>query len=169
MDEDQENKQKHLRLVVNNEPAFRVKTPLERLREEHQSTLKKKEEGHNETVENLRQKHTKVLKHHKLYLRIGSMALGAVTVAGLYASKYTWNTAPVEIVQLDEDLNKDGIDDAYFLQQDGHKVPMYGMRLNGNIIIYKSAEGMKRMRNDIIDYQSIEDKLNEHNHSHEDR
>ncbi|MDO8510715.1 MAG: hypothetical protein Q7S55_00960 [Nanoarchaeota archaeon] len=159
MSEDHEKKR--LQLVVNNEPTFRIKTPIERLREEHQAILEKKEEGYNKTINDLRDKHAKELKRPKLFggYTSGIVLIAIATAAGVYVSKYTSNNHPEVIVELNKDLNKDGIDDAFILQKDGYKIPMYGVEsLMGKQ--YLSARKMERSAGNIIDYQSIEDKLN---------
>jgi len=162
-----DNKKKHLRLVVNNEPTLRIKTPIERLREEHQAILEKKEEGynqvindHNKTIHDLRQKYAKDLKGPKKWYTSSIVLLAVAIASGLYLSKYTSNNHAEVIVELNKDLNKDGVDDAFILQKDGYKIPMYGVEsLMGKQ--YLSARNMKRSTDNIIDYQSIEDKLNE--------
>ena len=127
-----DDKKKHLRLVVNNEPAFRIKTPLERLKEEHQAVLEEKEEEYDEALEekeneynkeaeNLRQEHAKELKEERWYTKVGFAVMIGVTISALWASKYGCNSTLEEIIQLNEDLNKDGINDAYILQKNGYK------------------------------------------------
>lgn len=165
-----DHKKKHLRLVVNNEPAFRIKTTLERLREEHQSILEEKEEEleeeHNEAVENLRKEHSKELEDQKWYTRICYIGLAVATTAALCASKCSRHEDPQEIVQLNEDLNKDGLNDAYILLENGYKVPMYGAKTFWGMQ-YFNADKIERISDNIIDYQSIEDKLNENIYSYD--
>ena len=83
MDEDQGNKQKHLRLVVNNEPAFRIKTPLERLREEHQSTLLSYHKTMDDYYQQKSAQKLKELKQQKWYTKISLAVMMGVATAAL--------------------------------------------------------------------------------------
>ena len=58
------------------------------------------------------------------------------------------------------DLNHDEIPDLKIELQGGHKIPLYGIEKSG--VIYVSAdEMMQRNPDSIIDYETIEAKLNE--------
>jgi hypothetical protein len=59
------------------------------------------------------------------------------------------------------DLNNDGITDVVITGLSGHKTPMYGVETE-DCVIYLSAAKMKEMQPDsIVDYEVIEDRLNE--------
>ncbi|MEK6809170.1 MAG: hypothetical protein AABY40_00695, partial [Nanoarchaeota archaeon] len=102
------------------------------------------------------------IKDQKESFRMKAVATALMVAAaiGIYVSQYNPYNAPEEFIILREDLNHDQVDDAYIRQENEHKVPMYGLR-DGNTLSYKNAEDMKVIRRDDIDYESIEDKLNE--------
>ncbi len=58
------------------------------------------------------------------------------------------------------DLNQDGVPDLIIKSANGHKVPLYGVRA-GDHVRYLSAAGMqKRTPDSIINYATIESRLN---------
>lgn len=101
-------------------------------------------------------------KKIKAYQKIGTLAALIIAgAAGAYVSCYNWNDAPTEIIPLGKDLNGDNLPDAYILQKGGHKIPMYGLKLSDGTIVYKTAGHMEKIQNNIINYDALEDQLNE--------
>ncbi len=144
-----------LRLVVDNDPGYRLKST-------RQQTLEQKQRD-KETIELM-----EIIYNSRLETKTKNIkkwgALAAFIIAGAggaYAYCYNWNDAPTEIVSLGKDLNGDNVPDAYILQNGGHKVPMYGIKLSDGTIVYKTAKHMEKSQNNIINYESIEDRLNE--------
>ena len=147
---------RHLRLVVDNEPGYRLKT-IEQL------TVDRIQRRHLEQIDQI-EKINKQLEGslRKSFRKKGlAAALIVAAVSGIYISQYhPWNK-PKTFILLQNDLNRDQVPDAYILQENGRKVPLFGVRQNNETIAYRSAEYMKGISDNIIDYQSIEDKLNE--------
>lgn len=149
-----DHKKRHLHLAVDNDPGYKLK-PIE------QRVLERTQRKHEEQIENIENINKRQVEGMKKSFRKKGLAAALMIAAatGIYISQYNPGNAPQEFIPLQKDLNHDNVPDAYILQQDGHKVPMYGVRENGDTILYKNAEYMKR-QNDIIDYKSIEDQLN---------
>jgi len=86
-----------------------------------------------------------------LGLSIGLIMVGTNGMRSRYAN------SPAN-VRMISDLNKDGIHDAYVEQNSGRKVPMFGTK-DGE---YLSADEFKERNPDtIIDYDALEERLNE--------
>ncbi|MEK6905423.1 MAG: hypothetical protein AABX24_03395 [Nanoarchaeota archaeon] len=148
---------RRLRLVVNNDPEYKLKSTRQRI-------LEQKKREHEETMELIRTSYTQRLEtlRIKAYHKIGAVAALIIAgAAGAYVSCYNWNDAPTEIIPLGKDLNGDNVSDSYILQKGGHKIPMYGLKLSDGTIVYKTAEHMEKSQNNIINYANIEDRLNE--------
>ena len=160
-----EEGERPLKLVVNNVRKFRIKTPLEKLREKYESTLREREEEHEKELDALHQKHVQKVKGIRRDYRIGLVAMSVVAAAALYFSKNSWNSEEVDrqpegIILLHKDLNGDRRDDAYIILENGHKVPMYGI-ITSFGMQYVSSEKMREWGYWNVNYQNIEDKLNE--------
>ncbi|MEK6886812.1 MAG: hypothetical protein AABW88_03190 [Nanoarchaeota archaeon] len=95
-------------------------------------------------------------------------AIGFVIGAGVSmtgtAYLLTWALLPKQAYTLTlqaDDLNQDRIPDLVIEQGQAHKVPMYGIRDGKNIRYVSASEMMKRNPNSMINYKTIESKLNE--------
>ncbi len=143
--------------MVDNDPTYRLKSTPQR-------ALEQKQQEHKETMELIETICTQRLetKRIKAYHKIGTLAALIIAGAvGAYVSCYNWNDAPTEIIPLGKDLNGDNLPDAYILQKGGHKIPMYDLKLSDGTVVYKTAEHMESIQNNIINYGAIEDQLNE--------
>ena len=150
------NDRRWLKLVVDNDPGYRLKSTQQR-------ALEQKQREYNETIELMEIIYkTRLETKKKNIKKWGTLvALIIAGAGGAYVSCYNWNDAPKEIVPLGKDLNGDNVPDAYILQNGGHKVPMYGIKLSDGTIVYKTARHMEKSQNNIINYDNIEDRLNE--------
>jgi hypothetical protein len=84
---------------------------------------------------------------------------GAVTVGFMCAQDDAFYEQPKSGYQT-EDLDQNGVRDWIVIRQDGHKVPLYGVEKESRIIYYTGTE-MRRWFRTNLDYDSIENKLNE--------
>ena len=151
------NNRQGLKLVVDNDPGYKLKSTRQR-------ALERKQREHKEIIEQMGSNYIQHLEtlRIKTYHKIGALAALIITSAvGAYVSCYNWNDVPKEVVPLGKDLNGDNVLDAYILQNGGHKVPMYGIKLSDGTIVYKTAKHMENSQNNIINYDNIEDRLNE--------
>ncbi len=144
----------HLQMVVDNDPGYRLK-PID------QRILENKQQEYEAEVTELKEEHQQELRQQrKAHLKLGGVVIAAVScLTGAYMCKYNWSQEPAKVIPLNQDLNKDGVPDAYILQEGGHKKPMYGVQTQEGIT-YVSARDLKKRADNILDYQNIEDKLN---------
>ena len=89
------------------------------------------------------------------------LAVGAIVGSTFYIrNEIIEQSRPKNAYCSQPDLNHDGIRDMMIELQEGHKIPLYGIETSG--VIYVSAdEMMRRNPNSIIDYETIEEQLNE--------
>lgn len=101
-------------------------------------------------------------KQKRLHLKIGGLAL-LIFGSSLYISinQVSLANQPKEMILVEADYNKDGVSDAYIIDEGKHKTPMYGVRSPDGVIGYVSAKDMER-NDSLINYDSIEEKLNKH-------
>ena len=160
---DNKNKSK-LRLVSNNGPVehkskYVPVRLLIRQQEEHQAVINdliKYMENHKKKIEET----DAALRRARKYVLIGFAGLSSLTVGSiLYSSWQVWRDNPEQIIPI-RDLNQDGITDAFIVKRDNYKVPMYGIRTHRGIE-YVNAENMEKRPGNIVDYESIEEWLNE--------
>lgn len=158
-----DKEERHLRMVVNNDPdyrpnyggkiaGFKEKTYQDRIKELEQKV----------GAYELQQIQEKKFFEKEAVVSIAFFATGAIITTFAFYLMFpdpTRSTKPQMIIPLNRDLNSDNVNDAYVVQKDKHKVPMYGVDVDTKGF-YVSAKDIKERRNDIIDYQSIEDKLN---------
>src|SRR3989338_2350362 len=177
-------KNKHLRLVADNDPEYHERPSAKGLKEppeaaESTAAKKKKTKVSKEkvvlTAEDQQKEHDTVqeLKDktsgYSPYV-IGGLTLGFLVVFFIrdYLQQYLPKKRsespdrPAEIVPLYRDFNHDGVPDSYIETKQGHKVPMYGVRIgSGNSIKYINAEEMnKRAPMGREYYDSLESILN---------
>lgn len=148
----------------------RFKRKYERLLKKEKDNLKKEkdklEQQSKETGQKIEQDlndtYTKAMKElRKRCLIAAGIGLGSVIMASLaYGTISEKRAELVSINHLDRDLNEDGVPDAYALQRNGHKIPMYGVKEYGRIR-YVGKDQIGRYSNSNPYYQSIEDKLNQ--------
>ncbi|MDP3698415.1 MAG: hypothetical protein Q8R47_02410 [Nanoarchaeota archaeon] len=173
-------KKRHLYLAVDNDPEYHERPGVKGLEEQKEKEVKKSvstkkkekenkgskgkviltEEEHQEYIDTINNSKSKIARYQ--YGILGALTMGML--AGFYfrptLQEDMPENKPAEIVPLYKDLNHDGIPDAYVKLQNGHKVPMYGMRNgSGNSIRYVTAEEMKK-RGNIDDYDALEYRLN---------
>jgi hypothetical protein len=72
-----------------------------------------------------------------------------------------WALSPKQAYVHEADLNQDGVPDLIIEQGQGFKVPMYGIREGENVRYISASEMMERNPDSIINYKTIESKLNE--------
>src|SRR3989344_3326772 len=131
MPDDQEKRK--LRLVVNNDPGYKL-IPIEPL------ALRKIRRNYEEQIDNIEAINSwHMEKREKSFRKKAAIAaLAVAAVMGIYISQYSpWN-APKNLIliPLTEDRNQDNVSDAYILDENRHKVPGYGLRINGSTIVY---------------------------------
>lgn len=90
--------------------------------------------------------------------------IGFAIGAFVFGNLAKWALSPKQAYVQKADLNQDGVPDLIIEQRQGHKVPMYGIRKEGNKegnIMYVSAlEMLKKNPKSIINYEKIEEELN---------
>jgi hypothetical protein len=96
------------------------------------------------------------LKEYAIGFAIGAGVFGIGT-----AHLANWARAPKQAYVQEADLNQDGIPDLVIEQGQEHKVPMYGIREGENIRYISASEMMERNPDSVINYKTIEAKLNE--------
>lgn len=97
---------------------------------------------------------------HK-YVVLAMLISGAIT-----ASIIDWARTPKQVYVQTEDFNQDGVPDLVIKQQQGHKIPMYGLKEEGGPIRYISGSEMIRRNPDsIVNYPAIESRLNKSDNS----
>ena len=93
-------------------------------------------------------------------MRLGDYTMGFVLGAIMAFGVAEATFAPTQAI-VREDLNQDGIYDLVIEEADGTKVPMYGIREGKRMMYFSASEMMKRDPNSVINYKTIESKLNE--------
>ena len=100
----------------------------------------------------------------KLYYKAAFIGAGVLAVALIVADVLVYKLNPMPeyvtpaTIRTTEDLNRDGIKDAYVEGRGGAKVPMFGTK-DGT---YVSADEFKKLHpNTITDFSVFEEKLNE--------
>lgn len=160
-----------LRLVQNNDPGYRPKDLHDKCKKKYHDRITQLEEDLRQRLEFVKELNEARLKSlttevqkskgiRKRYLTRGGIGLASLVLlmGGIYA-KCDWDDNPEEFNILYRDLNRDGINDAYILQEDRHMIPMYGVKTPDGIR-YLSAEEMKKNPENIINYENIEEMLN---------
>jgi len=87
------------------------------------------------------------------------IGVGVVGIGTAQLAKYAFS--PKQAIIQKADLNQDGIPDLVMEKVNGTKVPMYGVKEGDEIIYVSASEMMKRNPDSIINYETIESKLNE--------
>jgi len=96
----------------------------------------------------------------KLFLMMTGVALGATAFGFIYNVITVTENTPSRVYFM-EDLNRDEKKDLILENKRGHKTPLYAVIKEDGSINYVSADEYKKMHpNDIINYETIEDKLN---------
>ena len=159
-----------LRLVVDNAPEVKTTQYHQRLERKYveknrlllEQEKKKVQKKVGETIEKLINDHHQVMKEQKrLYLSWSVVGAATLLLFGMtYVTVSNKQSEAVTINSLDRDLNKDGVPDAFILERNGHKIPMYGVREDGKIR-YVGRGLIGWYSNTGADYEDIEDRLNE--------
>lgn len=167
------SEKRKLYLIVDNAPEEKTLPFHDRLEVKHQKKyerlLKKEKEKLEQKIKEIEQKkenkfsaiRTRGIKEQqKRYLTAMMLGIGATIVASAaYIAVTGKDSEPVIITPLDQDLNNDGVWDAYILQRNNHKIPMYGVKEYGRIR-YVGGKKIGYYISTSADYQSIEDELN---------
>lgn len=162
-----------LYLVVDNAPEEKTLPVHDRLeakyRKKYQRLLKKEKGKLEQKITETEQKiedelnatyMSEIKKQRKRYLLALGLGIGATIMASAaYSTVNDRDSEPAIINCLDEDLNHDGVPDAYIIQQNNHKVPMYGVKEHGRIR-YVGRREIEYYTSTYTNYQDIEDKLN---------
>ena len=141
----------------------KFKRKYERLLKKEKDKLEQHSKETGQKIEqDLNATYTKAMKElRKRCLIAAGIGLGSVIIVSLaYGTISEKRSELLSINYLDRDLNEDGVPDAYALQRNGHKIPMYGVKEYGRIR-YVGKDQIGWYSNSNPDHQSIEDKLNQ--------
>ncbi|MBW2995885.1 hypothetical protein KY332_01155 [Candidatus Woesearchaeota archaeon] len=99
----------------------------------------------------------------KFWIGYSVGAILGVLVSGTCNTIQEYNGSLVDIIPIERDLNKDGIPDAIIRQHNCHETPMYGVKDTDSKTIHyvPKYEMLRRNPKDIIDYDKIEEMMNE--------
>ena len=75
-----------------------------------------------------------------------------------------WAMTPKQAFVLNNDLNQDGVPDLIVEQRQGYNVPLFGINEGEDGIYVSGSEMMRRNPDSLIDYRTIELKLNRSQH-----
>ncbi len=90
-----------------------------------------------------------------------SVGLGIGVFAGMLGGGFAANcTRTPQQANVGADLNLDGVPDLVIEQRQGHKVPMYGVKIGDDITYLSASKIVERNPNSVIDYDGIESRLN---------
>lgn len=124
--------------------------------EEQKEAVEEKEQIQEEKEES---KYTSLTRQLKFWgYRILFLG-GAATIGFMCAQDDAFYDRP-KSGYITEDLDNNGISDWIMVRQDGHKIPLYGVEKEGRVIYYTGTE-MRRWFRANVDYESIENRLNE--------